>query len=229
MNLRYKEFDGKRVAVYTTIFGDYDTLKPIKKQSIDVDWICFSDKQLTSEGWTCIVKPLGNEDPRKAAKWFKVCPSSVSELLPYDYLIYIDGSAEILSYDFAAIALKNTDTIGLYAHPERSSIEAEAIYCKNMDKYKDFDLVSPMLKYIAMMPADDQLWAGGVIVRKKKTPSFDLIWWQENCISLKDQISLPYALHIANIAPSSMPGSQYGHLLIRFNVLHRLKEYEVKK
>jgi hypothetical protein len=229
LNLRHEEFQGKRIAIYTAIFGDYDTLKPIKKQSIDVDWICFSDKQQFLEGWTCIVKTLGTEDPRKAAKWFKVCPSNVSELLPYDYLIYIDGSAEILSYDFAAIALKKTNTLGLYAHPERSSIQAEASYCKNMQKYNDIDLVSQMLEYTKVMPSDDQLWAGGVIVRKKKTENFDDIWWQENCKSLKDQISLPYALYKANIDPSTMPGSHYGHIFIRFNVLHRLKEYHVQK
>lgn len=217
---------GKKIAIYTSVFGGYDNLKPIVKQSIYVDFICFSDRKIDTEGWNCVVKTPMCDDNRMAAKWFKINTSMVDELLDYDYIIYVDASAEILSQYFAEIFLCKTETIGLFRHPERSSILEEANLSSKMVKYQKYDLIAQAKNYVDIIGSDEKLWAGGVIVKKKKTPQFDSIWWEEMSKSLQDQISLPYAVFRTDIKISNLPLSLYSHIFIRFNVLHRLNEYK---
>ena len=76
------------------------------------------------------------------------------------------------------------------------------------------------------MGCDEKLWAGGVIVRKKRTHEFNSAWWKEMSRSLQDQISLPYAAFQTGVNISSLPLSLYSNIFIRFNVLHRLNEYK---
>ena len=221
-----RRLHGKKIAIYTAVFGGYDNLQPITKQSINVDWICFSDRKIEVHGWNCVVKTPICDDNRKAAKWFKINTSKVDELLDYDYIIYVDASAEILSKYFAEIFLCKTDTIGLYRHPERSSILEEAKLSSKMVKYQKFDLIAQAKYYIDIMGCDEKLWAGGVIVRKKRTHEFNSAWWKEMSRSLQDQISLPYAAFQTGVNISSLPLSLYSNIFIRFNVLHRLNEYK---
>lgn len=217
---------GKKIAIYSSLFGGYDSLAPAKKQSINVDWILFSDREIKADGWRCIKKKPMFADPRKSAKWYKINPSLVHELSDYDYLIYVDASSEILSRRFAEILICKTDVIGFFQHPSRRSILAEAVYSDKMAKYKDSDLTQQALTYTSQMGSDKILYAGGVIVRKSATLSFDAAWWNEMSTSLQDQISLPYVAHLTKTKISFLPTSQYSHILIRFNVLHRLNEYD---
>lgn len=215
----------KKIAIYTSLFGQYDKLCKIKPQSIGVDWICFTDREVEIEGWQCIAKPPPFDDPRRAAKWYKLNESFIEELSDYDHTIYIDASAEILSRYFAEIYLGSTQTIGFHRHPDRSSYIEEAKVSSRMIKYQNCDLIEQANKYYSELGRDDQLWAGGVIVRKNKTPKFDAIWWNEMSKSLQDQISLPYAAFRSETVISPLPTSQYSHIFIRFNVIHRLHEY----
>ncbi len=217
---------GKKIAIYTSLFGQYDSLRKIRPQSIPVDWICFADREIKGDGWQCIVKRPQFDDPRKAAKWYKLNGSFVEELSHYDHTIYIDASAEILSRYFAEIYLGGTRTIGFHRHPARSSYVKEAEVSARMVKYQNCDLVGQASKYYCELGRDDELWAGGVIVRKNKTPEFDATWWKEMSKSLQDQISLPYAASCSKTVISPLPTSQYSHIFIRFNVIHRLHEYQ---
>jgi len=222
-----KLIKNKKIAIYTAVFGGYDKLAPIMKQSINIDWICFTDKINDAEGWTCIVKQAISEDNRMAAKWFKINASLVDELSEYDHVIYIDASAKILSSYFAEIFLSMTEDIGFFPHPSRTSILKEAEVSSKMAKYKDLDLVKQASNYIDEMKCDTKLWAGGVIVRKHKIPDFDSAWWSEMSKSLQDQISLPFAAFKTNIKISPLPTSLYSHIFIRFDVLHRINEYKL--
>lgn len=217
---------GKKIAIYTSVFGGYDTLHPITKQSINVDWICFSDRKIEVDGWKCVVKTPISADNRMAAKWFKINPTKVDELNGYDCTIYIDSSAEILSKYFAEIYLSETDVIGFHRHPERNSVLQEAAISSKIVKYQNDNLIAQAKCYIGEMGRDEVLWAGGVIVRNRQTPEFDSVWWEEMNKSLHDQISLPYAAYKTKKNISALPLSLYNHIFIRFNVLHRLHEYK---
>jgi hypothetical protein len=87
-------------------------------------------------------------------------------------------------------------------------------------------LIAQAKSYVDIIGYDKKLWAGGVIVRKKKIPQFDSTWWEEMSKSLQDQISLPYVVYRTDVNISNLPLSLYSHIFIRFNVLHRLNEYK---
>ena len=79
-----------KIAVYTSIFGGKDLLKENQFLSNDLDYICFTDREVSSKTWKVITKKPTHSDPCRSAKAFKILPH---KFLPeYDYSVWIDGN-----------------------------------------------------------------------------------------------------------------------------------------
>lgn len=217
----------KKVAIYTANFGDYDRLPIVIDQTLEVDWICFSDKKINSNRWLSVVqdKPIADYDNRMSAKWYKINSHKIDVLEGYDYTIYIDSSAVICSSRFAEDVLDTTDSFGLFLHSERNSIIAEALVSQVQRKYRGLDLLSQASKYVNEIGEDNVLWAGGVIVRKANVSGLNEEWWRCMNESLQDQISLPIALYRSSTKASRLPGSIFRNPYIMFWTCHRLFEH----
>jgi len=82
--------------VYTAIYGSYDTLKKIPKQTIKADYVCFTDDiseiKKEDDTWMMVEQKFSYYEnikhPRLQAKYFRMHPHV---LFPkYDYTLWID-------------------------------------------------------------------------------------------------------------------------------------------
>ena len=78
-----------RFCVYTTLFGNYDDLKPPVQSHRDIDFICFTDQDINVPGWT--TRRLASEpDPRLQGKRYKFFPSV--HLAAYEASLFVDAN-----------------------------------------------------------------------------------------------------------------------------------------
>lgn len=176
--------------IYTTIFGDYDTLKP--QPDIDVDYVCFTDNpNLTSEQWQIRYEPVFQHlHPRMRAKYFKL-------ICPFEGLsLFIDGSIQIVNPNILnTLSSYLKSGFACYVHPSgRKCLSTEVLASLGMEKYKGLPLAQQAKYYFDQgMPKDYGLWACGLILRDGKYTDFGEKWFMENLLwSYQDQISLPY-------------------------------------
>jgi hypothetical protein len=145
------------ICIYTAIYGGYDDLKTQPQQTIDCDFVCFSDTMLSdAHGWT-IQKRTNKRllHPRLQAKYYKLMSHELfvpplHRLLPffgtlsqkYAVTIWIDGSVKILSPRFAEemVASLGQNGIAMFVHPDRSCIYDEVALCSDFPKYRQFPL-----------------------------------------------------------------------------------------
>lgn len=114
-----------KVAFITAILGGYDSnCKPFAKQTIDTDFICFTDNpDIENNGWEIDTNPyhfthpnpidtgyyinsitkkspltefyVGNRHTFNLAKYYKQSFQQIPRLKEYDVIIWLDGSIEI--------------------------------------------------------------------------------------------------------------------------------------
>lgn len=201
--------DGQRkpFAIYTSISGQYDSLKEPLKDSPLFDFYVFSDKELVSERWKFV--PLDEEERSNnvSAKKPKILPFLYFP--HYQYSIFIDANIFILE-DLTPYLLKMIESnisIAQFAHPERSSLYEEAMVC--IEKGKDnSELIEKQILRYKQDGFNDQvgLRECNFMVRENshlKVIKAGGIWWNEVCeYSERDQISYPYALWKVSASPA---------------------------
>jgi hypothetical protein len=201
---------GRRLVVYTAIFGGYDALKQ-QPEIPGVEYVCFTDdRTLSAPGWRIARSRARYPHPRMSAKWFKLHPHRV---LPWvGHSIYIDGSVQILGPDFFAVMLDALGDSGLalFRHPVRSTVRDEAAFCVPIEKYRRLPLIEQVEHYEAEGFRDDVgLYANGLIVRRHRTRAMRGLgraWMRENeRWTYQDQLSLPYLLWKRKIQPGVVP------------------------
>lgn len=179
--------------VYTSIFGDYDTLKDPIVYSDDLDYICFTDnKKFTSDVWD--IRIVGKyRDMVRSAKRFKVGPHVF--LKEYEYSLWIDGN---LTLKIIPDIDKMLDggTIALAKHQRRDCIYKEGITCIVAKKDKDNKITKQLNTYSKHgHPANAGLYSCDLILRKhndKELVELNEMWWYYICTqSSRDQISFP--------------------------------------
>ena len=211
-----------KVCIYTAIFGGYDSLKPQPKQSINCDFICFTDNLTDNKNdpWRMVINPFKEYTylhPRLQAKFFKIMAHKVfaertrnplfrlrqnlRRILAYDYCIWIDGSVQILRSDFAEYFISKIGDFGLamLPHPDRDCIYDELRASLLMRKYKGLPLIEQVDYYKEQgYPAHNGLIVAGLFARDLRVKRLRLInseWWNENLKwTYQDQLSLPYVL-----------------------------------
>ena len=191
-----------RIAVYTCITGNYDTIKEPLYCNPDIDYFIVTDMDVPEESiWKKIdineipgIEMLSASDKNRYIKFFPHI------LFPeYDFSIYVDGVIQIVA-DMAPIVENMGDCIiGVHRHNARSCVYDEAraiIYAKRASKEKVFEQINRYKneKY----PKGNGLYENTVLVRKHNDESCIRLmseWWKEYMISCKrDQLSLPYVI-----------------------------------
>ena len=204
------------IAIITATYDNYDTLKPILDQSVDVEWICVTDNphlidEGEEKGWNVFYEPRPHLHPNRAAKTPKCLPWLYTNC---DASIWIDASYQVISQNFAEDVMSYADPIAQFKHPWRDCVYAEAQESLKLDKYaaqlEDIKDQAWDLRNIHGHPHHWGLWATGVIARHH-TPvvikaGFD--WLSEIYrYSYQDQLSHPWACRNNDIRPIDLPGT----------------------
>lgn len=212
---------GLKIAVYTTLFGDYDTLKSVPMQEVNADYFVVSDAQQNQEGWKTIIPNFPRKDlgARMRAKFFKLFPWELTELSKYDITIYIDASIQVTSANFIATCVKNlTNDFLLFRHPQRNCIYQEGIASKELRKYQHEPIDEQLNYYRSFHPANAGLYACGVMIRRHTDVIKKIMgdWWFEQLkFSFQDQLSLPIVLKANNYVPTVFEENQYKNSFFR--------------
>lgn len=208
-----------RIAVYSAIFGEYNTPKKIP-DSLECHAYMFTESWDTARlardaGWCPLVadSPYLDEGhhaadygnpaivvPMLSHKWYKTHP--IASLPEFDISIWIDGSMEIVAEDFVEKCLEalGEDDWAMMRHPSRSCIYPEAEYSATLTfRYDAPSIEAQAAHYKAFYPANRGLIATGFNVRRHTPEVAELgeLWWHEVLNwSHQDQISLPVLLWI---------------------------------
>lgn len=204
------------VAVITAIYDEYDTLKPVLEQSVDVEWVWVTDNPLmqgmkTCTGWSVVYEPRAHLHPNRAAKTPKCLPWLYTGC---ESSVWIDASYQVTSPTFVEDVLRYADPIAQFNHPWRQCVYDEAAESRLLPKYADqLDVIKEQmwwLDYVRNHPKDFGLWATGVIARHH-TPEviqmgFD--WLADiHQYSYQDQLSHPNACLRNGLRPINLPGT----------------------
>lgn len=209
-----KDHDKGAIGVYTTIFGNYDTLKPHAWSQINAKWVCVTDNPaLKCEGWEiAVVKPQW-EDNRKNAKWYKLHPWEVPGFEKVKTSIFIDGSMKINSESFIEwLIIRLFNDMLQFRHPDRNCIYEEAIVSKSIKYYSGPDIDKQIADYSKVVEPHSGLWLCGLMVRKHTDLIKKLMyaWWDEQeKYTLQDQISWAYVCAVNNFRPTTMKENPY--------------------
>ena len=219
-----------KIAIYTSIFGGYDSLIEHEIKFPGIDFICFADRQIESKTWNVIQYPKIYSDSNRNAKKFKILPHRY--LKEYDYSIWIDGNMIVKENPIELINLYLSDSnVAFFSHANnvldsRNCIYQEAQYIldighKNYQQrpdrgnlcYKDNPalITAQVEKYKnAGYPSNNGLITGMVIVRKHmEEDSINTMedWWTEiQYNSKRDQLSFNYCAWKNNLNFKYLPG-----------------------
>ncbi len=209
-----------KVIVYSAIYGAYDEIRTLLLREKPT---LFTDKYIDNKNWNIIVKKKKLGSPRMNAKYFKCNPHKE---LDCDVSIYIDGSATIHSAYFVKFCLEQLGNADIMAfrHHERDCIYDEADYCKDLEKYKNVDILKQVEKYRQDgYPTHAGLWACGLLVRRhnKKTKKFNELWWKHiRQYTYQDQLSFPVCIKESGVKLKTLELDLNNNKLITFLTPH---------
>jgi hypothetical protein len=216
------------VAIYTAIYGGYETPKPLKDLGVPA-YLYTDNPSMTAPGWdvrvvrhfiTTLKGAPGVVAPMLAHKWWKchpevACPEATISM-------WIDGSMEIWVDDYVERALDalGEDDWACVPHPARRCIYPEANFSATLARYDapSINAQSRFYRDVVGHPPNWGLVATGANVRRHTPEVIDLgqQWWDE-CInwSHQDQLSLPvlFRLNEGKIKWNmKLPWHQWWHL-----------------
>lgn len=192
----------KKVAVYSALTGDYDTLwEPIvySHQDTQVDFILFTDNpELHSNKWE--IRYLQDTcNPALLSRKIRMFPH---RLLPeYDVCIYVDASMFVYG-DIAQLSslVSNETPFAITRHPSRASVHEEIIAFANRMQI-DLSVAERQYNiYIAEGFQDNiPLTENGLFVVKNNIPQLNELleaWYAgyRDCLLPSDQIPLQPAM-----------------------------------
>lgn len=195
-------FSSARIAVYTCIFGEIDTLHEPLTTPDNCDFYIITDQDLSPTSlWKKMTFDFSQYSDTETAsaknRFVKMHPDL---LFPnHDYTIYLDGTIQPRTdltewiQEMPEIGLK------MFSHPKRDCVYQEIKACMYAGKGNKTDLEQYGKRLQSEgLPAHYGLAEGSVIVREFGNPVCQEImdqWWEEYTRHAKrDQLSLPYIL-----------------------------------
>ncbi|WP_155989619.1 class I SAM-dependent methyltransferase [Thioalkalivibrio sp. ALE19] len=199
--------DGElRVAVYTAISGNYDSLKLPAVLDDRIDYIVFTDTALPDTGiWQ--VRPITyfSDDATRTARFVKTHPHWL--LADYDITIWIDSNVMILGdiWPFVIDFKESGKAIGAIPHPQRQSIYEEIHECAHRAK-DDYSVMECQVQaYRSEGFKHDDLIESNLMMAnlgacRESCERFFSTWWSQiDRHSRRDQLSKNYALRVADV------------------------------
>jgi len=196
------EHTSKKTAVYTAVFGGYDSLCFPEYTDQKMDYFYVSDTKPSElpqyYHWIDARKiiPEYISSPVKRNRYIKMHPHLF--LQDYSFSVYIDGNV-IIKDDISDFFRRSRTGIAVFMHPMRECIYYEALSIVNFKRVNVDDVCRQMNRYFEEgMPHRYGLAEMPVIVRehmRKECVDVMETWWQEfESESQRDQLSFMYAL-----------------------------------
>lgn len=201
-------------AVVSSCYGAIDTIATPPPQVVEPDeWVMVHDHSNVAEPWRAVRESRQHwAHPRFAAKHAKCRPFDYT---PAAVAIWLDSGARIISDEFVVACLDalGTADVACWPHPQRDTIEAEAVVSSSIAKYEGM----AMLKQVSTYGAVPNLYATGCIVWRRcaMTEAIGNAWLAEQLRwGLQDQLSFPYVLNKFGVTPNPLPGGLYNSGLV---------------
>lgn len=197
-------FSNQRIAVYTVVFGKYDTIQEPYYQPSNIDYYLITDLDvdLSDSLWKKkdifeFADDLKNMSNVEKNRYFKMNPFDV--FAEYEYSIYIDGNIQVISDLTEYIYRVGNCGFAAHMHSSRDCVYEESkavLFAKketqeHMDKHMGHLHEENFPEHYGMLECN-------VLVRRKCDCCKQLMrdWWQEfMTYSKRDQISIPYVLY----------------------------------
>lgn len=194
----------KKIAIYTSLFGNYDNFKENEDYSSVYDYYIITDlEELKTKVYKkIIVKPLFSNS-QKNSRFYKI--NGHEDFKNYDYLIYHDSNF-MLKTDAIECLVKyafNND-MACFSHSVRSNVYDELLSCLTLNKEKRLKILKYSFRlYKENIKIEDGLFETGIMiinVNNYFNKQINRFWWYEiNKHTIRDQLSLPLIKHKYNI------------------------------
>ena len=217
-----------KVCVYTAVFAGYDRILEHIPQTVDCDFVVFTDDKsdVPTGQFRVIIKnnPGDQTSPLLKNGWLRLFPFDIPELNDYEILIYIDANVRICDPSFVEQILRRYEEqagvfdLMLSAHPWNVCLYQEARDSQQIAKYKNTDLERQIASYRREgFPADAGLYWNGLIVYNRtcdqsRLRQFQERYWYEIIAYNKTpdahsqgQVSLPYCLWKSGLKLVTIP------------------------
>lgn len=193
--------------IYTSLVGNYDTLKEPKYIMRGWDYICFSNDWIAPKKSVWEVKPIpyNTKDKLRLSRYAKLNPHKL--LQEYDYSLWMDSNIVITSFLFEERInelIHNQIKIAIPKHFLRNCIYQEAQACIREGRERK-SIIQQQIEYLKTnnFPKDQGLFENNIILRKhnnKEIISLGEEWWNLYLqFSKRDQLSLVYLFWKNNI------------------------------
>lgn len=195
-------YNGKKIAVYTAIYGDYDDIVDPLYKDPNCDYYIFTDQEVKKDSiWKKIDFDFPEEVNTEFLKnrYVKIFPNKIFK--DYDYSIYVDGNLIITSE--ISLYLKNFESIcgiGMHKHPSNTGIYEEVDYNLRLKKITSEEAKMIKKKYNNNnMPNNYGMFECNVILREHfnyRCMEIMDMWWDEIINGVKrDQLYFTYVLY----------------------------------
>ncbi|MEX0934485.1 MAG: glycosyltransferase domain-containing protein, partial [Candidatus Saccharimonadales bacterium] len=189
-----------KIAIYTAISRNYDSLKLPEVLDARFDYIVFSDTPIVDTG-VFKVRPMPylHQDPTRSARFIKTHPHLLLE--DYDLAIWIDANIMILDdiYPIINEFIASRKPLAAIEHPLRQSVYEEADACIDINKDKA-DIIREQIDYYEDLglPGQDLIESNFMVfdLKNKKLPDMFNTWWSQiDIFSKRDQLSFPFVIN----------------------------------
>lgn len=201
-------FSKSRIAVYTSVFGNYDSIYEPLFVADNCDFHIITDREISASSvWKKVntnifedlIRDMSNIEKNR---FFKINPHLIFS--DYELSIYIDGNVQVISDLTEFIYKIGKSGIALHKHRERDCVyeEAREVLLLNRDSNSN---ILEHIQHIAntRMPKQNGLFECNIIVREHNNDICKTImnrWWKEfREHSNRDQISFAHSLYLSNI------------------------------
>lgn len=190
------------IAVYTSIFGGYDSLiEPLYKSEY-CDYYAITDQEIPKDSiWkkidTSALKDFNKMDDYHKSKYCKMFPHI---LFPnYQYSVWVDGNVQIVADLMPLVDRLGSFTMATFENPKHNCIYTEANFniCQNNVKVDELKKQVDIYKKEGF-PTQFGMREFSIIVREHNNSELKTLmddWWKQvNIYTMRDQISFPYVL-----------------------------------
>lgn len=204
--------EGKKIVIYTAIFGGYDEIQEPLYVNPLMDYYIFTDREVPKNSiWKKIniekYLDISDMDSYHISKYIKLFPNIFFE--SYDFSIWVDGTTKIWADLYAYIDRLNGNVIGMFDNPVHDCIYTEANFLIYYNRVP-YELIRRQIADYRKegYPEHNGMYECTIIVREHndlKCRKLMLEWWQQiNRYSMRDQISFPYVLWKNGISRSEV-------------------------
>lgn len=226
------KYMNERVAVYTALFGDIDSIIEPLVVDANCDYYVITDQEMPDNTiWkkkNVDLSVVDGYNNRQKNRYYKM---HAQELFPeYAYCIYLDSNIYIYGRLSELIQYVNPESgIGIHNMPNRGNIYEE-IYARSLIDPRDIDVLERQKNDYRQMGFSNEegMFECNVIITKAGEMSNKIMnrWWKEyQKYPARDQVSFPFVLWELGISQDKI--GIIGNC-VRLNPYFRIKEHVIQ-